>query len=62
MMYGTHLFVLSIVLKTAVAAAVVVAVAAPKFSQYKVLWGSFAQARVSEYQRFDSCWCFISAI
>jgi hypothetical protein len=66
MMYGDHPLVLSnvlqAVLEPAVAAAVLVAVAAPKFCQYNVLCGSFPQARVSGCQSFDYGWCFISAM
>jgi hypothetical protein len=42
-------------------AASAVAVAALKFSQHYVLWGSLAQARGSGYRRFDSGWCFTSS-
>jgi hypothetical protein len=45
-------------LKLAVAAAAVVA--ALKFSQCSILWGSFSQSRGSGCWRFDSSWCFIS--
>jgi hypothetical protein len=37
-----------------------VAVAALKFSQCNVLWGSFLQVRSSGCWRFVSGWCFIS--
>jgi hypothetical protein len=43
-----------------VVATVVAAVAAHLFSQYNIEWRSFLQARSSECQSFDSCWCFIS--
>jgi hypothetical protein len=55
-MHCAYLFALSNVLKAGLepvmAAAMVVA--ALKFSQYNMLWGSLPQARGSGCQRFDS--------
>jgi hypothetical protein len=62
-MRGTHLFGLPNVLEAGLEprAAAEVVVAALKFSQCNVLWGSFPQARGLGCRRFDSGWCFISS-
>jgi hypothetical protein len=54
----THPFGLLNVLQAGLES-VVAAAAAQLFSQCKVVWRSFPQARDSECRSFDSHWCFI---
>jgi hypothetical protein len=61
-MHVAYLFGLSNVSQAGLEPVVAAAaeVAALKFSQCNVLWGSFPWARGSGCQKFDSGWCFLS--